>query len=467
MTPPQKRGYTKEIQINRDLQCGDLAGTDPFPDSLEPDQGIPEGDNPIMPTATVKYTLSPAGQKAALIAGMDAKADQIATIDVPADAVELFTISQDGNLRAEAQTAAKWGNYGWLRHQFDAPQTGAEIIAFLRDREAARAIVTAEREQSARAKAEIDAQSETDRRARAIRMLRDRTEMAAWTIYSNIVGISVDGKRLEFKDSDPECGADVAAVIAEKKAAEEIAAKHAANLAALPSLPTKYPEPTLQVDGSFATKIPFPQGDNWSKKISSIDLGQQNGMAFEGPWLKCGATCTLALGDVVVTGGKWWEGSRRGGGYQKSRDLYVATAVGLLPVGGNTAAIAAELLTLTPEERVIRVITRQLATCDNILAKFAAIDPESLADVNEEATVRLAAWTQLKTRTEAALVQASEEPAIEDIPAAAAAIIAAGYKALSLTHHPDRGGNTATMALLTEARGQLRELLAMASEVSA
>ena len=51
---------------------------------------------------------------------------------------------------------------------------------------------------------------------------------------------------------------------------------------------------------------------------------------------------------------------------------------------------------------------------------------------------------------------------IADIDAAAAAIVAEGYRALAKVHHPDAGGNHQAMALLSQAKQQLTQILQLA-----
>jgi hypothetical protein len=54
--------------------------------------------------------------------------------------------------------------------------------------------------------------------------------------------------------------------------------------------------------------------------------------------------------------------------------------------------------------------------------------------------------------------------AFSTVDSAAKAIIDAGFKALAKVHHPDLGGNTATMSSLTETRRQLKQMLELIKE---
>src|SRR5690349_6876010 len=110
------------------------------------DSSVPQDTTKL--TATIHFRLSSAGQKAALLAGRNAEADQALDYELPADALDLLSISSTGILSADARD-------GYAKH-FDAIPTADEIVAYLRAEQAERA------EQAARSKEEMLRGAEQD-----------------------------------------------------------------------------------------------------------------------------------------------------------------------------------------------------------------------------------------------------------------------------------------------------------------
>lgn len=424
-----------------------------------------------MPNATITYHLTDAGQRAALAAGKNAEWSQSIIIEVPTDALDLFEVRYDGALQSRSLD-------GGADAPFDPQTDAADILSRLRAQDAAKR----EREQQRKAEEERQA---AELRAKAIAIIAgdDRNTLADVRCEPDRVvvfggytgGVYTPSVTLRADDADPAVAERVREFIAAHDAAvaarvAEESAK-AAQQKLLDSLP---PTPVirtaeLQPDGRYAFEVPTHAGQDWAKRLDSVDPAQSNGMAFEGPWLKTGTQTVLALGDIVVGGGKEWSGSRKHGEWKKTRDTYVVTPAGLYLAKDNTPVTASNLLAMDPAERIEAVLTRRVEVCDRQLAAIAALDMAEYADVADEVAARRAAWETERARIQAALEQENAEPALTElstVDSAAALIVAAGYKALAAVHHPDKGGDTATMALINEARAQLRELLALAGKAA-
>jgi hypothetical protein len=226
-------------------------------------------------------------------------------------------------------------------------------------------------------------------------------ENGKWSVYPDDAtywfvrpGSGVD----DITDHDAitsEFRATINARIAAAAAAEKIVAEREARIKALPGEPAAFAAPTVQADGSLLYMIPDPPNEGkWSKKLDSVDLGVQNGMAFEGPWLKVGRPSVLTAGDIVVVGAKWWEGSRSGG-YKKSRTLYVACSAGLVALADNSPNAATLLLQQAASERQETALKEAL---DHSNAKIetlntAADDPAN-ADLADDIASRQAGWVE-------------------------------------------------------------------------
>ena len=308
--------------------------------------------------------------------------------------------------------------------------------------------------------------------------------MRAATLSRNLAGVRFDrcngvaigqlygspGQRT-YSTTDADCAdmvIQLLAIKAEAEAATAAAAKAEADLQALidalPRAVSIIPV-ALQPDGRFSLTVPEPGHDGaWSKHVTSIDAAGQNGTAFDGSWLKCGCSTVLSEGDMICVGSKYWTGSRKNGEWHKTRDLYIVTPAGLIGHAGNTAAAGAETLALDPTDRVLRVMEAALKTCEARIEKLDGLDREKFAPVAATIAERRAGYCARAEALRVAIEKASQPAPVTSVAEAAAAIIAAGYKALAAVNHPDRGGNAATMRLLTDARNALRDLLALANE---
>jgi hypothetical protein len=434
--------------------------------------------------ATITYTLSTEGQRAALAAGLAATTSQTAVIEVPAEALDLFAISNSGALSADLREGAvrsRHWNTSWDYVAFDALLTAEAAISFLRARVEGRAAILAAEAVANSAKKAEEAEKAIAQRLADILTLKvaiTNDNLDGLTIYSRTVRVGQGGYAgREYSDDDAK-DAEIAPLVreiieiqaerdAKRKAKEAAEAALQSLIDSIPAAPPERPV-TLQADGRFSVVVPDPpHSGEWGKHVTSVDAAGQNGTAFDGPWLKCGVSTVLAAGEMIVVGSKWYEGSRKNGVTKKTRDIYLVTPAGLIGLLDNSPAKGAELLTKDPSERVMLAMEAALKGAEVRISKFDALDAEAYAPVAETVATRRAAWVARKAALEAAIERASAPLPITNVAEAAAAIIGAGYKALAAINHPDRGGSAVVMGLLTDARNQLREILALATEVTA
>ena len=218
-------------------------------------------------------------------------------------------------------------------------------------------------------------------------------------------------------------------------------------------------------DGTFSFACPTSAGDSaWAKHLQSVDRGAKDGYCFEGPWLRAGNEETLAAGELIICGSKRWSGSKRSGAWEYSKELYVVTPAGLIKIADDDEckAIAIKKLAQDSAERVEKSLKARAKTAGEKIEALKALGRTEYEDEIADIDGRIAAWQGVVEACEKALAGPMADEKICDIDSAAAAVVAAGYKALAKLHHPDAGGSDATMALLSAARAQLKDMLKLA-----
>jgi hypothetical protein len=409
-------------------------------------------------TATIKYEYDAAGQRASLIAGGDGKEAQTITIDISAADLDVIRIASDGTMSADA-TGWRESTFGtWHPHYFSTVPSPADLILSLREQAAARA---AHAEQ---AKAEAERKAEAGRTARADRRTAQLAQLAADLADPSAVYAASELHSSSYRYSDL-TSEERAPMIARCMAADAAKAKRDAHLKALP-LEAAPRETTLLADGTYEFDVPEPTYTyDWAKRVVRIDPGATNGFAFQGDWLpKPGQTANLAAGELVLVGGKRDRGSRKHPNVEHYKKLYVVTPAGVRFVESGEACKSAAIkyLAMSPAERVGHKLAAHSQLAVETIAKLDALDLVEYADVADEIAKRRAGWVELRDACQRVLDGTPADDKIADIDSAAAAIVSAGFRALSKTHHPDAGGSAETMALLSAARAQLREMLALA-----
>jgi hypothetical protein len=418
-------------------------------------------------TATVKFTLDELGRRASLIAGGDGKADQTASIEISATDIDLFSLGSDGILSADCNLGATRSWAGWAGHKFSVPPAAADLIAFLRERMNQRA--------AADAAAKIEAEEKKVKERAAASLAREAAILALRQALAEgkviTPGCTSDSSlyinSIRINASDPDCGIDVQRMLELAAADRARDANADAQLRRLKEIaaPAKIRLAELTPDGKHSVEIPNDlPGENWAKHVESIDSAAKNGYAFQGPWLRAGKSDILDAGDLVLVGSKAWEGSRKRGDWVHYKSLYIVTPAGLLLVAENDAARneAIRLLALSVSERLETIMTKAAATCERHIAAFDALDRAEYLAVLAKLDSRRASWAELLALCRHGLAEPAADAEITDLDSAAAAIVTAGFRALSKIHHPDAGGAAQTMALLTQARGQLRDMLKLA-----
>ncbi|HEV2446833.1 MAG TPA: hypothetical protein VGS58_12970 [Candidatus Sulfopaludibacter sp.] len=425
-----------------------------------------------MPTATITYYLTQDGQKAAIAAGLPGNHDQTISVEVGPTDLDLFTVSGSGALSAQ------------INERFDAPLTTETALPALRAYRLSQAEYAAERKAAAEAERTARAAREAEERAAAVKRLREAVETGVipphWCRQPGRIEVCAFAGGLSHtlrpSDTDEDAAALVVAALALHKSAVDAAnaaaaveKQHAELVKSLPVMPAMRPA-AVTPSGEYAITVPNLGEGAWAKRVDSVDSTETDGTAFEGAWLRCGTQTALSEGDVIVAGSKKWAGSRHRGEFVKTRNLYLVSRAGLVQTSPNTPAHAAELLAMDPQERIQAVCANRLAQIDERLAELVAAEarsdvPEQFrAEFDAAISERRETWSAHRTALASALESLTAPLPINTVEAAAAAIISAGYKALSLAHHPDKGGDARIMALLTDARNQLRELLTLATE---
>jgi hypothetical protein len=409
--------------------------------------------------ATIKYNYDSAGQRASLIAGGDGKETQSVTIDIANGDIDLMTVASDGTLSANA--AKDWKLIGWYpddvhvaEHTFSTVPSPADLIVFLRER-AARKI---------QLQAELDANKEAARTA-----AEDERRKQSDLIDADLAGseaYEASGHRYYHLASDDPRRAQMRARWDAQRAADAAREAHLKKVKETPMAKPRWT--TLLADGTYQFDIPTPDNGDWAKRVESVDSAAKNGYAFEGAWLsKPGQGANLPAGELLLVGGKYWSGSRKRGDWCHVKHLYVVTPAGVryLCSGEKCKAIAITYIALSPAERIARVLAATVTAAADHIATLAALDATEYADCVTEIYARRDSWIALREACRKVLDAPPADEAIKDVDSAAAAIVAAGFRALSKSHHPDAGGSTETMALLSQARAQLREMLTLAGGV--
>ena len=420
--------------------------------------------------ASVAYSLSSAGQRAALAAGLSGSANQTTEIEVFNGDLELFSVSAKGELSADChQGGAPKFPWGWRDYSFDVVPTPADLIAFLRDRirlraeaEAAEAARKVEKEQK-----EADERAVMIASALAVIASATATDVPAG-LRACATHISVQGLNQSLMATDYPAVAEFCArwkVEQDLDAAYEAALKIVDAAALAPSI--KPATASATTVGQYSVVVPNcgrTVENAWAKLLSSVNIAGQGGYAYEGFWLTCDATTNRAEGDIIVVGGKNWEGSRKRGSYTHYLTAYVVTRVGLIKLPRSQKQDVSDALDMPAAARIEFVLNALTERCSAQIAALDALDRAAMAVVVDEIDSRRAAWLEVKARCESALSGGAGDEKITDIDSAAAAIVAAGFKALAIAHHPDKGGDAATMALINSARKQLVELLKLAAQ---
>jgi hypothetical protein len=428
--------------------------------------------------AKVTYKLSSAGQKAALAAGLTATASQEVEIEITNEDLDLFSVSASGSLSASAEQGwvRPWaGATSWDSYSFDAPPSPEELLAFMRQRVQNRARVEAIEAEAKEAKR---IEEETRRQAA-------REAMLARIVLANEQGITdnltvfhkralVDNVYTDAVGTN-DCFLSVveypeAAEFASRvtKQAETQAAKEARIRAIKEAAPhvAQGREVTLQPGGKLLFTCPDStlKGE-WAKHVTSVNKGEKGGYALEGEWLKVNQQFALEAGEVVVVGGKEWQGSKRRGSFIYEAAVYVITTAGVRHLGtwdktGPAVTKVGELLDMTPEERCRVAIEKAIAAAEKRLAALDALDRTTYAEeYEEEIAPRIAEWSKLKRNCEQVLMGGMGDQKITSVDGAASAIIEEGFRVLTEQYSAEQGGDRDALILIAEAKKLLESFI--------
>jgi hypothetical protein len=410
--------------------------------------------------AKVKIRLSEDGQKDALARGLPAEREQEIAVQVENGDIKYFSVDSKGalslNLIYCASLERRYDN--WRDQEWSVYPSAGDVLNFLRERAAKRAEIEA-RERADKEEKEAAEKASREGAYQKFCALSE-TEQEEKLLYDTQV--VVDGQTL-YSTQFP-----AVAAAAERRAKRRAADKErATRLNKIPRAPRADRGVKLAADGQFEFAVPSGSYEkSWAKHVTSVDGSKRGGYAIEGPWLTCSDTLRRSAGEMIAVGSKEWRGSRKRGGFETELNLYVVTPAGLIfDRQNNETTRAADLLSLTAEERVQQALTAEAEHAQSKIDALLALDR---AEFMEEISVideRLAAWREKKSAIERALVGVDAESNIVDIDSAAAAIVAAGYRELAKRHHPDAGGSTEAMALINAAKKQLVEILNAAKEV--
>jgi hypothetical protein len=437
-----------------------------------------------MAKATISYLLSAEGQKAAIASELSAAREQTSEVDVSNGDLALFDVDKEGNLSASAEQGWErintWSS-SWKEYAFDVPPSQDDLLIFLRQRVTERVRV----EQEEIVTKEAKRLEEETKKQSAIEFMLARIQSAnaqgiedGLTLYPKIsyedgtyydcVGTS----DCELSVNQYQAAAEFATrVHARKDAEEEKAARLKAIKDAAPRR-AKGRDVTPAEDGKLLFTCPDSTlPGEWAKHVISVDPEQKGGYALEGPWLKVNEQFTLTAGDIIVVGGKEWQGSKRRGSFIYESAVYIITTTGVRSMGrwDKTAAAVtkvASLLKMTPKERCKIALEKAIAIANKYLVALGELDPTVYADeYADEIETRISEWTELQQECERALTNKGKGGTIKSVSDMAADIIAEGFRVLAEQHQTS--GDTASLALLNEARNTLIKFLnSSLSEIS-
>jgi hypothetical protein len=408
--------------------------------------------------AKITYNLSEIGRRAALAAGLPGSEKQCIEIEVGTADLDLFAVRSDGALEpADLGTGAIYRGScygsGWADVEYDNVLAADQIIPLLRGRADARAAVLAGR----------DAQRAEERET-AMR------EMLSILAAGSTKNLAVGDDEIRFGSHTFSAAATPAVAAACAARAQRVAAadsayqlnerRRARHTAIDQVAPAPVVIPTTPAATGFSFSCPYSSiGEGWAKHLTSVDINAQGGYAYDGAWLKCGGKFTLAGGELVVVGGKAWVGSKKNGAWKHDLRIFCVTPADLLRIPDESKEGAGAILALTGPERVELVLTARIAQAERLQKSLIDL-LVSMPEDTDFIHARIAEWKQVQALCEQA--NRPVELPIGSLDEAAAAIIAAGFRALAKTHHPDAGGSHAAMALLSEARKQLTDLMKLA-----
>lgn len=374
--------------------------------------------------AKVKIKLSVAGQKDALARGLSGIAEQTILIPVKNDDLKFFAVASDGSLLCnliDCASAVRLWTDSWKDYNFDVYPDPAAILDFLRAREGLRAAVIAEEKAEKIAKAQAEQKACDDAYAKFCSLSKNEQELTLHRYYSCAIVNAINLPSKEFPA--------VAAAIERRDAKKAAEAHRYALLKKIPVGPRTDRGVTLTRDGHYEVVVPDSSyNKSWAKHLIDVNLTQHGGFALKGSWLTAGETARLAGGDVIAVGGKEWQGSRKHGLWVTDFALYVVTPALLVrrySVDAVSTATSADLLALSPEERVEQALTVQIESARKRINALSVLDRTEFAEFKNEIDERLAAWHKQLAACERALRGADPESNITDIDSAAAAILAA------------------------------------------
>jgi hypothetical protein len=316
--------------------------------------------------ATIRYTLTPAGQKASLLAGGDGKREQVIT--VPQDApefrrcVELGDVGTDGSVIVDATVINRNPVLPYRCREsinFDGPATAAEVLDTLASRRADLAAEIAAEEAEAKARREReDAEDRAAIEAWAAKPVAERIGRAGGQYVHDVYCLVSLHRNSSMPADHPaliECKAEL-----ERQQAEAAAAKEARRLEAeraeaerRAALGLADGEMGLEIEDGALAEVPpncwesHTRGKNWCATITA-DPSAPAGLARDF-WVKAKGSsyyhvpADLKTGDAVEFGADYY--SARGNPSRKRWYGYIVRVepnmVVLVQCAGGKTAIKA------------------------------------------------------------------------------------------------------------------------------
>ena len=143
--------------------------------------------------ATIQFTLSQSGQRAALKAGFNGRQRMRRDIEVAPEQVDLFYVTPDGELEYPSGAISREGSTYALNADFDNVPTDAELLAAVEAERVKQAAENAARERSHREHQERQRAAETERAVKAVEgyrawMALPESERVYWDAYPRVRG---------------------------------------------------------------------------------------------------------------------------------------------------------------------------------------------------------------------------------------------------------------------------------------